>query len=286
MENEILNFLFERKPEGFEPQIGYADGNKKVLAWVPGSDDAQVRTYPDAVYFGVTPGAFQDSTKSMRSQPCAVCWFGLDIDLDEPPTMEDIERLRSDLPAVSIRTSCGGNGLHLFWRLSAPVILPYHEARRLVRRLASAKALRCHLPVCSSDYRLFYVTGGANRWLHQSALFTDANEECANLPQPGVVVPDSVEPTPTVRLQQIHPLITWLNMHSPVKILESGSYKVHVGTIVGQLRIMGEMISTKSPGQNSWHCNGYLDVTPESISLFSYADGHVIWRWQDLDKWL
>jgi len=57
---------------------------------------------------------------------------------------------------------------------------------------------------------------------------------------------------------------------------------VYIGGFVKVLREAGERVETRSPMTGNGQVNGYLDVQPGYISLWSYIDGHSIWCHQDL----
>lgn len=274
----MIDWLFEKKPHGWIPQRGVARGDKKCLKWYPGAEPS-TPDLPDHVFLGYTQAAFPTDKLPMREQVCAVCWVGLDIDLDLPPTFLQVEKLKEVFPEASLRISAGGCGLHVIWRLQEPPILPYAAARSFVKTVAGAKAKDCPLPVCSSDFRLFYLTGGSNRWIHQ----TDRFLENATPVVVADLSPKKVEVEGNV---PEHPLIQWINQNSPIHVTSTGHYRVHVGTLVKALRELGEEVDTASPGQNGWHTNGFLDVSPNEITLFSFADHRVIWSWQNTLSWL
>jgi hypothetical protein len=43
----------------------------------------------------------------------------------------------------------------------------------------------------------------------------------------------------------------------------------------------GESVHTVSPLTSTTGTNGYLDVGPDWISLWAWADGAPIWRWDE-----
>ena len=48
------------------------------------------------------------------------------------------------------------------------------------------------------------------------------------------------------------------------------------------LREIGENVSTKSSMRGNGQVNGYVDILGNRIALWSYADGHVIWNYDDI----
>ena len=61
---------------------------------------------------------------------------------------------------------------------------------------------------------------------------------------------------------------------------------VYVGDVVKRLRGFGEVVNTRSGCSGNGQVNGYIDCGPGWIQLWSYADGHAIWRAQDIDGML
>lgn len=294
MENfdALVKWLFERVPSGFCPQMGVADGEKRALAWWPGRKTKMTGWRPDSsriAYTGCTNRAYPSPYLSMNEQEGRICWAGLDIDGDDNPHLTFDSLVDAVWSIVkdhgSIRTSCGGRGLHVFFRLENPLgfqpgVAPGFigaATKRISQPWAdSLEAAGVH--ICKRDSRMFWIMGGANRWIHRTGFFLP--EEL----MPSLMVGRAVlaEPEETIRTpENVGPFVAdWL-----VK-LNVNPGPVYVGTLVTRLRALGEEVRTRSRCSGNGQVNGYIDCGPGWIQLWSYADGHAIWRAQDIDGML
>ena len=272
----LYDWLFECKPSGWIPQTGGATITKKAVWWRPGKKIHTIRPTP---LTGCTQLAFPPETE-IADGHCAVCWLGIDVDLDEPLTLDQLYRLQ-DLHC-SIRTSSGGTGVHLIWRLAEPTLCNYSQSNQLVKQLLQPfrEQVEEFLPVCSADRRMFWLEGGKNMWLYQTdkQLSTPWNAIPAHPPIIEAYVADlPIQPS----VQQ------WVDGMVQDKVLRGAVGKhnrIHLGTIVPWLRSQGEIVNTVSGLSPEWHVNGHLDIYPDRLALYSYADSRIIWSWTDADS--
>lgn len=275
---ELVEWLFERAPADWFAQTGYAGGDKKGFAWFPGRHPqcatiagAQARgtfggcTQLAFQFPGTNPWLFTDTT------PCYVTWVGIDV--DEPGTT------LPPMPGWSVRTSRSGNGFHLIQRLATPALTTAGSAGVVVKAIAGAGADRLRefgVPVCKADRRMFWMVGGRNAWISRTDEFVDA-------------------PIPDLQVALRAPRC--LSGPAPVgpsvnkwcgRLREGGfpgfvgNHRIYIGSLVPWLRSQGLRVETKSRMRGNGEPNGYLEITNDRISLWSFADGHTIWEWNEL----
>lgn len=296
----VVEWLFERVPERFSAQVGYASAQKKALIWLPGRKAAA----DSSVEWGMRTGEFGGCTQTawetwrvpVQAQPgCFIAWLGYDVDMDTlEEQLDAIRRVRdTDLP-FSIRTSAGGTGLHLILRLDQPVWAPggYHSAfLRSLGRVAYDALIEQGIRICSSGYRMFWLVGGHNKWLSVcDDLYLPPAIDLTSVPRKSVdtlhgAICGRTEPHKFVINGAFAPHINvWLERFHDAGVLlhaKIGGNPVYVGAAIAVLRAHGETVHTKSPCSGNGNINGFLDVTADSISLWSYADGHNIWTWNE-----
>lgn len=292
MENfsKLVDWLSACRPKGTAPQIGMADETKRALGWWPGNRLQQLLGLPPArqnlvKFLGCTNRAFGSPLTPQREQPGALCWSGLDIDADDNPHMTTDTLFDTVFQKVenfgSIRTSCGGRGLHVFFRYQKPYHFdpgtPSSTLSRITARLSKPWAdllENVGVKICKRDSRMFWLMGGANRWVYRT---------------------DSLIPTELVDVM-VKGNVTIMDEGDRVRTPENlGEFvskwlralgvfpgPVYVGDVVTRLRALGEKVSTKSKMSGNGQVNGYIDCGPDWIQLWSYADGHAIWRDQDV----
>ena len=290
--NGLIGWLFERVDRGFIPQIGVADENKRALAWWPGVKTKTDGWRPDInriAYLGCTNRAYPSPYQGMREQEGRLCWAGLDIDGDDNPhlsfdSLVDVVWAHVK-DAGSIRTSCGGRGLHVFFRLESPVEFaggtPSSVLSDVTKRISQPWATlltSAGINICKRDSRMFWLMGGANRWLYR----TDFVVPEAMMPAILVGKVTVAEEPEQIRVpENVGGFVAdWL-----VK-LNARPGPVYVGALVTRLRALGETVRTRSKCSGNGQINGYIDCGPGWIQLWSYADGHAIWRAQDIDGML
>jgi len=275
---ELYDWLFECKPQNWLPQTGGATVTKKAVWWRPGKRIHKIVPTP---LTGCTQLAFPPETQIAEGQ-CAVCWLGIDVDLDNPLTLGQLYHLQ-DLDC-SIRSSSGGTGVHLIWRLAEPVLCNYSQSNQIVKQLLKRPREQVEeiVPVCSADRRMFWLEGGKNLWLHN----TDAQIDRVQI-YAAMTEGQELRPEPVVEPMALIPAIhAWIDRMVADKVLRGtvGKHnRIHLGTIVPWLRSQGETVNTKSGLSSEWHVNGHLDVYPDRLTLYSYADSRIIWSWTDAD---
>ena len=269
---ELIDWLFDRAT--LRPQLGFAGKDKRAWLWLPGAKPIQyekvTRAIESAPLRGCTQLAYANLFEPMAGQRCEIAWVGLDIDAEDNPAT-DLTSL--DYPLASmVRTSCSGRGVHVIYRLAEPILCTHETANRIVKSITAplVEALGT-IKVCKADKRMFWLFGGNNRILAQS------DERLAVNLTP--IAPGNM-PT-NEPLIAVTPLIAEWAGKLGVSIRKSTP--VYIGDIIKRLAEMGEVVRTKSSMRGNGQVNGYIDITPTSISLWSYADGHVIWNLTDVE---
>lgn len=291
----LYSWLFEKARVCALPQLAYGAANKQALLWLPGNSwagQAEVtRRIKAAVFRGATQLAFDHYTVSQAIQGCEVCWIGLDLDegpLDMSVLTEAAARFN-----LSIRSSASGKGRHMIGRLDNTIVCGLGvNAGRVVTSLTSpiVSWLNQHgQPVCKADKRVFWLEGGRNEWLFKTdSLVAVPAATVAGLTQldeqnvqeavagsgPGLVSLDDL--LPGVR--------QWVRQFQAAGCLPNSlkrNMPLNVTRLVRLLRSNGEAVETQAGLTTTTGVNGYMDLTPNSISLWAFADGHSIWRWVD-----
>ena len=299
---QLCDWLHASRPEGTIPQWGAADLRKKGLWWCPGN---RARAAGETVrmdrvaFLGTTPRSFRNPLCDQHSQESWISWCGIDIDWEDQPlelqkdgalAVRVAEAISDGLGmAGSLRSSCGGRGVHVLFRLAIPIPLPAnpgtgaataiveHLTRPFVRQLEDAK-----VAICKADNRMFWVWGGKNDWIVQTDRMLDVDPMLLGKLRPS----PSNRPIPAATDQRGLP--EWVASDDFVKgwldKLNAQPGLVYVGTIVERLRALGETVWTESRMSGNGTPNGYIDVSPGRISLWTYADGRTIWCAEDVER--
>lgn len=275
MFNDLISWLFEKAH--MKPQLGFAGLDKRAWAWLPSRSmpnyPTLTRAMQSAPIKGATQLAYEDWFKPMAGQRCEICWVGLDIDAEDNPA--------TDLTAINwpecsmVRTSCSGAGIHLIYRLAEPVSCTHETAGRIVKVITAplVDALGT-IRVCKADRRMFWLVGAKNQVLRQSDyLLTPPTIEPVVGATAGAGRGELVQPTPLIA--------DWCGKLGISEFRKSTP--VYVGHVVELLRTLGETVKTQSQCRGNGQLNGFIDLTPTSISLFAYADGHTIWNFTDVE---
>ena len=300
---QLCDWLHAARPEGTLPQWGAADGAKVGFWWSPGRSrkPAGVSLPLDRVVFlGSTNRCYRQPNEPMDPQESWITWAGLDIDWeDQMPELRKngalarqvAEVLCDELGAVaSLRTSCGGRGLHALFRLSAPIPVPVFPVRgahtavtrhvlRPWREALEAAGVR----ICKDDSRMFWLWGGCNEWFSRTdrllsvdpRLLADVGSNHVARPVArdeyrGGEMPAWVQTDDFVR--------GWLER------LQVRPGLCYVGTVIHKLRSMGETVVTASRMSGDGRPNGYVDIAPGKVALWTYADGATIWCAEDVER--
>ena len=288
----VLSALFVNSD--WKPQIGVAKMDKRAKFWLPPKKELKsTRFYRERLeegpIWGCTQLAFKDYAPMINQKYCKVCWFGLDIDWD------DNEHIK-DLPAACmvwglfngvsmIRTSCSGKGIHMIWILDVPILCSTDRAGAIVKYLAGNMAYKLkeeeNVHTCQANRRMFWLVGGKN----ESLKITGVEYPAPSLDKIDLVVENHKSSGVLGRASD--KIRCWINIFQKAKVLGSAvgaANQVYVGDAVKELRRHNEKVVTKSGCSGNGQVNGYIDITPSTISLWSYADGHTIWSYTDLSE--
>lgn len=283
---DVAKWLFERAPKGYNPQIGLARANKVGYAWFPGNHAYGEVDTANTKYIGCTPRAYQWANKPQHEQDCYICWAGIDIDAKHNPdyTLDDLYRVvrAAAGPAASIRTSTGGLGLHVFYRLDEPLHIEAGQQNVLspiAKSLVADHWLRIKeagIAPDKCDSRMFWVWGGRNRWLRISDEFvsTSGIDKALGLGMAGAKSPSTSMPCKYVECSGF--VRSWLDR------LKVSPGPVYIGDIVPRLWREGERVETRSTMRGNGQKNGLLIAGRGWIELFSSPDGGIIWRIEDV----
>ena len=270
--DELIDWLFEKT--NLKPQLGFSGRDKRGWLWLPGKSmpkhETIARAMSKAPLKGCSGCAYEDWFKPMAGQRCEICWVGLDIDAEDNP---GVDLTAIDYHASMVRTSCSGKGVHVIHKLAEPVTCTHETANRIVKTITAPLVKALDVKVCKADKRMFWMIGGENRIVSQS--------DWVLRPDIDMPVLQSITAPPTTDFQ-VTPLIQeWL-----VKLNISGVRKstpIYIAEVVDLLRGLGEKVETRSSCRGNGQINGYLDVTPTSISLWTFADGFAIWSFTDVE---
>lgn len=277
--NDFIDWLFTGTVG--KPQLGFAGEDKRAWCWLPGRKTTTTETISRSMEYAPLRGCSQVSYESwwepMAGQKCWIHWVGLDIDAEDNPDGIDLQLILKTNPSM-IRYSVSGKGIHVIYRLKEPVLCTHETANKIIKRITKplVEAV-APIHVCKSDKRMFWFFGGKNVMVEMTDAVLDpciSDLEIATL-EPQEVRQD-FEVTPKVR--------EWLEKLGIKSIHKS--IPIYVGDMVNLLREAGENVTTKSSCRGNGQLNGYLDLTPTSISLFAYADGHSIWGYTDVEALL
>jgi hypothetical protein len=271
----LVDWLFDKA--SLRPQLGFAGKDKRAWCWLPGAGkfrpETAVRAIEKAPLRGCTQLAYANIFAPMAGQRCEICWVGLDIDAEDNPAT-DLTTLT--YPGASmVRTSCSGQGIHLIYRLEEPILCTHETANRIIKTITAPLVENLGtIKVCKADRRMFWLCGGKNEILAQSDERLVVN-----------LIPIAPENMPEKEpLIGVTPLIAEWCEKLGVQIRKSTP--VYIGDIIKRLAELGEVVRTRSGMRGNGQTNGYIDVTATSISLWSYADGHVIWNLTDVEALL
>ena len=300
---QLCDWLHAARPEGTIPQWGAADGAKVGFWWSPGRSRKPVgATFAiDRMQFlGSTNRSYRCPNEPMDPQESWITWAGLDIDWeDQTPALKKngaLARAVAEVlcdehgPVASLRTSCGGRGLHAIFRLSAPVPVPAYPVKgahtaitRYILRPWREALEAAGVAICKDDSRMFWLWGGRNEWIAQTerllavdpALLADVGSNHVSAPVQrdayrNGTLPVWVESDGFVR--------EWLNR------LQVRPGLCYVGHVVHKLRAIGERVETRSRMSGNGEPNGYIDIAPGRISLWTYADGGTVWVAEDVER--
>jgi len=289
---EPVEWLFEGAPSGWFAQMGLARRDKRALVWVPGkkpqTEERVARLAARASLTGCTQLAFRAPFASLidpENFESLICWVGLDIDGDDNPLpiAELLERIRCACPGASLRLSSSGRGVHVLYRLAAPIRCPPNQANILIRYLtqfAGAALDLIGVRVCKRDRRMFWLSGGQNAWVYRTEKLL-----ASKLPEL-LFAPATMVSPPTLSGNFSPEIILWAERFQAAGILQDVKPHnlVYVGDVVKLLKTLGIRVKTRSPCSGNGHINGYIDIGWDTISLWSYADGYKIWSHTDVES--
>ena len=285
---EIAGWLFEKAPEGWYGQLAFGGADKVAKLWLPGRKESinPERLIRASVIAGCTPRAYLFPTAPMAAQECWVCWVGLDID-DVGP--EAAPLVRSALgPGWSLRSSNSGNGLHAIARLDKPLFCSTAQSQTVVKRITAPAVERCQadgIEVCKADCRVFWLVGGKQQWIHQSPEWLDIEADPVPKQRPPAA-PSMPIPDPGEQIMTTPGVGQWVKRFIEGGIIKS-CHAHQVCYLDDALKLLERHAEfcrpTKSKRSGNKQPNAYVDITPDSIQLWSYADGMVLWSYEEPD---
>ena len=119
---------------------------------------------------------------------------------------------------------------------------------------------------------MFWLDGGKNSLIANSDIFLNPNVD--------LTITNAKPQKLGKPLIDVSPVIADWAKKLGVPVQETTP--IYVGDVVKLLRMLGENVETKSRMRGNGHHNGYIDINKYSISLFAYADGHIIWNYTDV----
>jgi len=289
---DVINFLFRKSSKGFKPQIGFAGPDKRAWLWLPGKETRTAfqgidKLMGDATFNGSTQLAFQDWFVAAKSQICEVCWVGLDIDHDDNPSTDLCkwsQGFAKEQGAAVARSSCSGKGVHIMWVLEEPIICSNAQAGQIVKDIAMKYKLAAEaegIHVCQANRRMFWLNGGDNVPAYEDI-------EAFISPDIGVTL-ENARVAVITNKGYTEKIMEWVNEFHRLGVFKGNvtdHNAVYVGDVVKVLRDKGETVYTKSGCSGNGQVNGYIDIDYATISLWTYADGHTVWTFTDLEAML
>lgn len=293
---ELLKKIFRNSPSHSRPQLGWAGNDKVGKLWLPGlkaANPGKIASRMRLPFKGCTQLAFEDWWRPQNEQQCWVCWLGLDIDKDDNEGSDLIgwaQEFVKRQPCSMIRLSCGGEGLHIIYVLEKPIRCDPLTAGTIVKGLARpykemAEDMGIH--VCKADRRMFWLMGGKNQTIYESDFVLSLRDQVDDLLK--TAMNDCKQQS--ITCEQFQKSVSkrvrvWVERFVSGGALSENwgtSNSVYVGYAIDTLRRHGENPFTRSRMSGNGIKNGYIDITPDSISLWSYADGHRVWCYQDVE---
>lgn len=291
---QVVEWLFEAADEGFYAQLGFAREDKRAILWLPGRKPATQsraeRAAGQCSLVGCTQLAYPAPFLAMdapENRECEVCWVGIDVDGDDNAMLlsDLILRLGEACPTASLRLSCGGEGVHVLFRLARPVRCSPASANRIVKQITAGPVAAIEalgVKVCKADRRIFWLWGGKNEWVRQTEAKIDAHlaifqSQLAAPPPPPVAPAGGFEPGVAAwvaRFQQAGVLPAQVAPHN----------LIYVGSAVDVLKAHNQKVVTKSRCSGNGQVNGYIDVSRDRISLWTFCDGHQCWSFVEVDS--
>lgn len=276
--NELVDWLFEGAK--MCPQLAFAGKNKRAWVWLPGKDKVNYEklayAFQNAPLRGCSQIAYENIFSPMAGQRCEIVFVSLDIDADDNPGIDLTAQLYPQ--ASMVRTSGSGLGVHVIYRLVEPIACTNETCGVIIKRITAplvAELERRGIHVCKSCKHLVWMIGGKNRIISQF--------ECRLLPDIEPQVLHNIT-APVIGRGDIHPCESVVKWAADLGLPAcKRSTPIYVGDIVNRLRARGERVTTKSSCRGNGGINGYLDIDDYSISLFAYADGHIIWNYTDVE---
>jgi hypothetical protein len=277
---EFAEWIGERFSAGYKLQIAFGKEGKSVLAWLPGAsrkEEGWSIPRSGVMYLGCSTRGYKGYYTPMIEQPCELAGATIDIDGKDNPHLSTEELRRITIQCVegagSVRSSCSGSGLHVFFRLDEPISIgkgvPSKDITALARMVSAEwvkKITEAGVHVDKTDSRLMWVVGGKNVWLYRTDHFVQWSGEKS--------IPDKeieLDQNRTGGIACADPFaLSWL------KRLNIGVGPCVVATIVERLRAAGEYVETSS--QRRDRMNGEIRAEPGWIGLWAWSDKRYIWQ--------
>jgi len=126
------------------------------------------------------------------------------------------------------------------------------------------------------------MNGGKNAWLLENPNFYTPAEPVEDVP-------------PAEKLEPLAPvegysrcIREWVERFQEAGVIRNVGEKnpIYVGKAVAVLRKNGQTVHTKSPMSGNGDVNGYLDIKPDYIRLWTFVDNAKIWSCQDTSSML
>jgi len=275
MEKEIFSILYPFKTCDDIPQIGLANSQKKVFAWIPGNSTRKV--IPNrAQLIGITGRTYKDVNVSQKEQKCLLHFVALDIDSkDNENLLEKLLPIVHACPECYVRTSNSGNGFHVFFVLDKPIELSHSEIQGTQKQIIEPyrEKISQIVKIDKSDNRMLFVIGGKQAWLYVSGEFI----------RPEFKIIPKIEKK-TYKNGNINVILYSEKAKNLLEILlekklidRTGKNEIYVKEIYEALQGTHYEFKTKSPMSSAgWHTNGFIEVSHRAIKLYTNADNHVI----------
>lgn len=306
----IAEFITIPAACGLKPQIVLGDNRRKPIAWIPGGKQggpyhlhAALAAIPRAAYVALTPGAFRSRTSHQHDEEPALYFLGWDYDTETREEGDVVARLLLALPQhFGVRRSAGGRGVHVYALFNRVVRVA--DPRRWVRQATKIVAGlyppfgSCAAWLCKSDYRAFWfaptdpgaaLAPGAFEWLRvPSPLFnpTPLEARVVATPRPDPAPSEMVATSAAGIAADLLPLVTAITPllgGGPVR----GKHGVNVAAVRDALAGTRWAFKSKAKGrpEHRGEHNGFADIEPARVTIFSSPDGHPVLDVRSVEHW-
>lgn len=271
---ELLDFLTIPGAQDCMPQIVIADKKTKVaLKWMPGKKvtGCSFELHPDKYLLGFTGKYYRTYQTSTREQTPTVHWLGVDIDLpSRDKWMETYKKLLGAVLDVgSIRSSTRGNGFHVIFRLSRPMVKVNRANILATLRTYTDAIVKAGVEICTVGVNM-YLLGGLQQWLYVTPNRIDPVEDTQPVPYQDVTIPTDLSLNQDG--QELAKLLATVGVP-----LNGNKTDIYIKDVYNALQDTPYEFETKSPMQSvDHHINGFICYDNLFLYIYAAADQKIV----------